>query len=239
LAEEKLMTPENDWRPLALLNWRASFVFGLVTLILGIIVAFRPTQSLNVIAVLLGIAMIVSGAYQVARAFDGRENERMWRGVSGVLFILAGLVLLRHLHLTVALIGLFIGFSWVIQGVAALMEAVASRGRRTSTGWSVLFGVISLIAGIVVISAPITSVNALTIFMGIWLIIMGLMEMLGAFVIRHEAGKLEADSAATGPVNVPGQRPGGTEPAETAPRVSATGENRENREGPAADSERP
>lgn len=233
------MTPENDWRPLALLSWRASFVFGLVTLILGIIVAFRPTQSLNVIAVLLGIAMIVSGAYQVARAFDGREHERMWRGISGVLFILAGLVLLRHLHLSVALIGLFIGFSWVIQGVAALVEAVASRGRRTSTGWSVLFGVISLIAGIVVISAPITSVNALTVFMGIWLIIMGLMEMLGAFVIRHEEGQLEADRSATGQVNVPGQRPGSTEPAETAPRVSATRENRENREGPAADNERP
>ena len=230
------MTPENDWRSLSLLSWRASFVLGLITLILGIIVAFRPTQSLNVIAVLLGIAMIVSGVYQVARAFDGREHERMWRGISGVLFILAGLVLLRHLHLSVALIGLFIGFSWVIQGVASLVEAVASRGRRTLTGWSVLFGVISLIAGIVVISAPISSVTALTIFMGIWLIIMGLMEMLGAFVVRREAGRLEADSSETGQVNVPGQRPGRTEPTEAAPRVSAT---RETREDPAADTERP
>ena len=239
------MTPETDWRPLALLNWRASFVFGLITLILGIIVAFRPSQSLNVIAVLLGLAMIVSGAYQVARAFDGRERDRMWRGISGVLFILAGLVLLRHLHLSVALIGLFIGFSWVIQGVASLVEAIGGRGRRASTGWSVLFGAISLIAGIVVISAPITSVKALTIFMGIWLIIMGLMEMLGAFVIRREEGKLAADMSETGQVNVPGQRAGRTEPGETAPRVSATRENRtngdngENREGPAADSERP
>ena len=231
------MTPENDWGPLALLSWRASFVFGLITLILGIIVAFRPSQSLNVIAVLLGIAMIVSGAYQVARAFDGRESERMWRGISGVLFILAGLVLLRHLHLSVALIGLFIGFSWVIQGVASLAEAVASRGRRTSTGWSVLFGAISLIAGIVVISAPISSVTALTIFMGIWLIIMGLMEMLGAFVVRHEAARLAAeDRPEAGQVNVPGQRPGRTEPTEAAPRVSAA---RENGEGPAPDNERP
>lgn len=230
------MAPENYWRPGPLLSWRATFVLGLITLILGIIVAFRPTQSLNVIAVLLGIAMIVSGAYQIARAFDGQEHERVWRGISGILFILAGLVLLRHLHLSVALIGLFIGFSWVIQGVVSLVEAVASRGRRASIGWSILFGAISLIAGIVVISAPITSVTALTVFMGIWLIVMGLLEMLGAFIVRREAGRLEADRSEPGQVNVPGQRPGHAEPTEAAPRVSAT---RETGEGPAADTERP
>lgn len=211
------MAPENDLRSLSLLSWRASLVLGLITLILGIIVVIRPTQSLNVIAVLLGLAMIVSGAYQVAGAFDGREHERMWRGISGALFILAGLVLLRHLHLSVALIGLFIGFSWIIQGIASLVAAVAYRGRSTSTGWSVLFGAVSLIAGIVVISAPISSVTALTIFMGIWLIVMGLMEMLGAFIVRREAGRLEADGSGTGQVNVPGQRPGRTEPTEAAP----------------------
>jgi uncharacterized membrane protein HdeD (DUF308 family) len=231
LAEEELMAPENYWRPGPLLSWRATFVLGLITLILGIIVAFRPTQSLNVIAVLLGIAMIVSGAYQIARAFDGREHERVWRGISGILFILAGLVLLRHLHLSVALIGLFIGFSWIIQGVVSLVEAIGSRGRRASIGWSILFGAISLIAGIVVISAPITSVTALTVFMGIWLIVIGLLEMLGAFVVRRAAAGTE-----TGQVNVPGQRPGHAEPTEAAPRVSATSETREGR---AADTERP
>jgi len=224
------MASDDYWRPGPLLSWRATFALGLITLILGIIVAFRPSQSLNVIAVLLGIAMIVSGAFQIARSFDGREHERVWRGISGILFVLAGLVLLRHLHLSVALIGLFIGFSWVIQGVVSLVEAVASRGRR-SIGWSVLFGAISLIAGIVVISAPINSVTVLTVFMGIWLIVIGLVEMLGAFLVRRAMGRQE-----TGQVNVPGQRPGQTEPTEDAPRVTAT---RENREGPSADTQRP
>ena len=218
------MTPQNDLAPGSLLSWRASFVLGLITVVLGIVVAFRPSQSLNVIAVLLGIAMIVSGAYQIVRAFDGQEHERVWRGISGVLFVLAGLALIRHLHISVALIGLFIGFSWIIQGVASLVMAAMSRGQRTVTGWSVLFGVISLIAGIVVISSPITSITTLTIFMGIWLIVIGLMEMLGAFIVRRAAAGQE-----TGQVNVPGQRPGRTDAADaaaadTAPRVSATGE---------------
>jgi uncharacterized membrane protein HdeD (DUF308 family) len=209
-----MMTPQRDRTPGSLLNWRASFTLGLITLVFGVIVTFRPTQSLNVIAVLLGVAMIASGLYHVVRAVDGREHERVWRGISGVVFILAGLALLRHLHLSVALIGLFIGFTWVIQGVMALVEAF-SGGRGRGGGWSLFFGVISLVAGIVVISAPISSVTTLTIFTGIWLIVIGLAEMLGALVGRHGAGGAE-----TGQVSVPGQRPGEARSREGAARMA-------------------
>lgn len=186
------------WSPV---SWRASFILGVITLILGVILAFRPTQSLVAIAVLLGVVMIVSGIYHIVRALSGREHQRVWRGISGMVFILIGLVLLRHLHLSVALIGLFIGFTWVIQGIAALVETF-SGGGRVETGWSVFFGIISLIAGIVVISAPIASVSTLTIFMGAWFIVMGIMEMIGAFAARNAAPITED----AGGVSVPQQR---------------------------------
>jgi uncharacterized membrane protein HdeD (DUF308 family) len=178
-----------------------SFVLGLVTLVLGVILAARPTGALTVIAVLLGVTMIVSGVFHIVRALDGRENARVWRGISGVLFIVAGLVLIRHLDLSLALIGLFIGFTWIIQGVLALMESVSGGRGRSETGWSVLFGVISLIAGIVVVSWPIASVRTLTTFLGVWFIVMGLMQMIGAVIVRRGRG-----GHGTGPVSVPGQR---------------------------------
>lgn len=203
--ESPTVTQHDDESPIPRLGWVASFTLGLITLILGIILAFRPTQSLNAIAVLFGVVMIVSGVYHIARALGGRERERLWRGISGVLFLLAGLVLLRHLHLSIALIGLFIGFTWIIQGVATLMEGF-SRGRgHAETGWSVFFGAISLIAGIVLISAPIASVGALTIFLGIWFIVMGAFEMIGSLLARRTENRLAAEG-----VRVPGQRSGAT-----------------------------
>jgi uncharacterized membrane protein HdeD (DUF308 family) len=210
-----MMAPDNDRMPGSQLAWQASLALGLITLIVGVVVVFRPTQSLSVIAILLGVAMIASGIFHIVRAFSGRANEPVWRGITGVLFILAGLALIRHLDLSLALIGLFIGFSWIIQGVMSLAEAMTGRGRerRGSTGWAMFFGLISLAAGIVVISSPIASVATLTIFMGIWLIVMGIMEMAGAFVIRRSPGR-----SGTGQVNVPGQRPGEAESTDTAPR---------------------
>jgi uncharacterized membrane protein HdeD (DUF308 family) len=192
-----------DSTPLSRLGWRASFTLGLITLILGVVLAFRPAQSLTVIAILLGIVMLVSGVYHIVRALDSREHERVWRGVSGVLFLLAGLVLLRHLHLSIALIGLFIGLTWIVQGISALMESF-SRGRgRAENGWSVFFGIVSLIAGIVVVVTPVTSVGVLTIILGAWFIIMGALEMLGALVVRRAVRRTTREG-----VSVPEQRSG-------------------------------
>jgi uncharacterized membrane protein HdeD (DUF308 family) len=157
---------------------------GAITLILGIIIAFHPTQSLTAIAVLLGVVMLVSGVYQIARAIGGREHERVWRGISGLLFFLVGLALIRHLNLSVALIGFFIGITWIIQGVSVLVESFGSGHERREAGWTVFFGIISLIAGIVVVASPISSVTALTVLVGIWFIVMGIMEIVGSLLLK-------------------------------------------------------
>lgn len=196
------VTPPGDDIPRFRLGWRASFALGLVTLVLGAILMTRPTHSLTVIAILLGVVMVVSGVFHLVRALDGRESERVWRGISGVLFVIAGLALIRHLHLSLALMGLFVGFSWVIQGVSALAEGISRRdGSRRERGWALFFGVISLVAGIVVISSPIASIAALTFFMGAWFIVMGLLEMIGSLLARRRDGP-----DASGPVDLPGQR---------------------------------
>src|SRR6202042_3030848 len=96
-------------------------------------------------------------------------------------------------------------------GLAALIAGISGEATRMGTGWSIFFGVISLIAGIVVISAPIASITTLAILMGVWFIVMGLMEMFGAFAFRHAVRSTASDieHEVAGDVNVPGQRGGG------------------------------
>jgi uncharacterized membrane protein HdeD (DUF308 family) len=192
--------PQPDLAPMRVLGWQASFLVGLASVVLGLVVAFRPTASLIAIAVLLGILMILSGVFHIVDAVGGPEEGRVWRGIAGVVFFVAGIALIRHLHLSLALIGLFIGATWVIQGILALSEGISARG-RTGRWWQVLFGVISLAAGIVVISTPVASVAALATLMGIWFAILGVFEMVGALASRRARR-----TAVTGPVNVPGQR---------------------------------
>ena len=170
--------------------WQTMLVVGIVTLILGLIVSFHPSGSLNVIAVLIGVLVIVSGLFHLARMFGSAESHRVWLGISGLLLIVLGVVLLRHLNLTVALIGLLVGISWIIQGLSALAGGVAA-GPGEGRGWWIFFGIVSLIAGIVVAALPVTSVTALAVLVGIWFIIQGLVEIVGGFMLRRTVSKAE------------------------------------------------
>jgi uncharacterized membrane protein HdeD (DUF308 family) len=165
-------------------SWQATVFLGVLTLILGVIVSFHPTGSLNVLAVLLGVLMILSGIFHLIRVFDPEELHRVWLGVAGLLFIVIGVVLIRHLHLTRSIIGLIIGITWIVQGLAALIGGI-SGGVREGRAWWITFGIVSLIAGIVVAATPASSLNVLAVLLGIWFVIMGIFEIIGGFLLRH------------------------------------------------------
>jgi uncharacterized membrane protein HdeD (DUF308 family) len=168
--------------------WQTILIVGFVTLILGLIVAFHPTGSLNVIAVLLGLLMIISGLFHLIRIFRSTESHRVWLGISGLLLVVLGVLLIRHLHLTVALIGLVIGIAWIVQGLSAL---VAGFSGGEGHGWWIFFGIVSLIGGIVITAVPVASVTALAVLVGIWFIIEGLFEIVYGFMLRHTVTKAQ------------------------------------------------
>ncbi len=172
---------------------QATLVLGVLTLILGIIVSFHPSGSLNLVAVLIGILMILSGIFHLVRVFGRDESHRIWLGIAGLLFIVIGVVLIRHLHVTVALIGLFVGLTWIVQGVTALIGGIAG-GAREGRGWWIAFGVVSLIAGIVVTATPTSSLTVLAALLGIWFIIMGIFEIIGGLMLRRLVRTQEAAS---------------------------------------------
>lgn len=165
-------------------SWQAALVLGALTLILGLIVALHPSSSVNVIAVLLGILMIISGIFHLIRVFDTAEQHRVWLGITGLLFVVIGVVLIRHLHLTRSIIGLIIGITWIVQGLAALIGGI-SGGVREGRAWWILFGAASLIAGIAVTATPASSLDVLATLLGIWFIVMGVFEIVGGLLLRH------------------------------------------------------
>jgi len=142
-------------------SWQMAMFLGAATLIVGLIVALHPSTSVDVIAVLLGILMLLSGLFHLIRVFDTREPHRVWLGIAGLLFIVIGVILIRHLHLTRSIIGLIIGITWIVQGLA------------------------SLIAGIAVAAAPASSLNVLATLLGIWFMVMGVFEIIGGLLLRH------------------------------------------------------
>ena len=165
-------------------GWQATLILGLVTIVFGVIVTAHPNGSLRVLADLIGIAMIVSGIFHLIRAADRKARHRLWMGIVGLLLVALGVVLIRHLHLTLALLGLLVGLSWIVQGIAGLMSAFC--GPREGAVWWAVFGSVSLIAGIVVTASPLSSVTVLAVLVGVWLLVIGLLEIVAGLILQHE-----------------------------------------------------
>jgi uncharacterized membrane protein HdeD (DUF308 family) len=170
--------------------WQMELVAGLITLALGIVLTLKPSQSLNVVCVFIGILLILGGIFHFIRALDHEEQHRAWIAIAGLLELVVGVVMIRHLSLTKSVIGLLIGLVWIVQGVVALLSGIMG-GSQGGRGWAIAFGIISLAAGIVVVSVPENSVNALAFLLGIWFIVMGLFELAAGFVLRSAIKKAE------------------------------------------------
>ena len=74
--------------------------------------------------------------------------------------------------------------------MTAVASAVGDRG-FPGRGWAIFFGVISIIAGVVVLAYPYDSIVTLALVVGIWLIVIGVMEVIAGFAMRSDAKKVQ------------------------------------------------
>jgi uncharacterized membrane protein HdeD (DUF308 family) len=97
----------------------------------------------------------------------------------------------------ILLLAIWIGVGFIFRGVAAVASAV-SFPRFLGRGWAIFFAVISIITGIVVLAYPFDSIVTLALVVGIWLVVLGVMEVISAFGIRSDAKKVEKATIGAG-----------------------------------------
>jgi uncharacterized membrane protein HdeD (DUF308 family) len=66
------------------------------------------------------------------------------------------------------------------------MEGFAKPG-IPARGWVIFMGVLSLVAGIVVLVWPDITLQALVWLVGLWLVVLGVIEVIGSFQLRKLA----------------------------------------------------
>ncbi|WP_406331250.1 HdeD family acid-resistance protein [Streptomyces sp. NBC_00203] len=188
------MSEPTDEGPLYLLSrtaWQAVLGAGIAALALGVMVLVWPEASLRVAGVLFGLYLIVSGVLQLVAAFGthAATSLRVLAFISGALSILLGLFCFRGAMESILLLALWIGIGWLFRGITQAIAA-ASDPTVPARGWQVFLGIVSFIAGIVLIVAPFKSVAVLTLVAGCWLIVVGIVEIITAFGIRSAAQRI-------------------------------------------------
>lgn len=90
-----------------------------------------------------------------ASAFAARTPDQWgWSAAAGALGILAGVLALFFPGLTVLTVAVSLGIALAIQGVVEIASAIRTGSGAPGRGWLVAFGVLALVAGVLVAVHP-------------------------------------------------------------------------------------
>ncbi|MFJ3668076.1 HdeD family acid-resistance protein [Streptomyces sp. NPDC090106] len=171
--------------------WQIVLLTGIASLVLGVLVLIWPGSTLLATGVLFGVYLVVSGVFQLVSAFGTHRTTglRVLAFISGALSILLGLFCFRGPMQSILLLALWIGIGWLIRGITQTLAA-ASDPSMPARGWQILLGVVTFVAGIVLIDSPFESVAVLTVVGGIWLVAVGVIEIVTAVRMRGRAHRV-------------------------------------------------
>ncbi len=173
-------------------HWGLILTLAVLTVAFGIAVLVWPGATLLVVAVVFAAQIFVSGIYYVIAAFadtDASGGSRVLLGLLGALALLAGVLALRHPLQTLAVLAIIIGAWWLVSGVLQVVGAF--RPGTPGRGWTIVGGIISVAAGIVVLDSPGISLVFLTWILGLWLVVEGIVLVFVAFSTRRAERKVE------------------------------------------------
>lgn len=175
--------------------WKSTLVSGLLALALGVMVLVLPGDSLVIAAVLFGLYLLVTGVAQVIFAFSLHVSAggRVLLFISGAASLVLAVLAFRHFgsdkFTALLLLAIWIGVGFIFRGVATSISAI-SDPHLPGRVWQIILGAISLVAGVVMIGSPFTSLAILTLIVGIWLVIIGVFEIVSSFGIRNASKRV-------------------------------------------------
>lgn len=190
MSNAVIIEQESDAQALSK-TWGVLLFIGLASIIIGILVMAWPGKTVVVVAVLLAIYLVVSGIFEIIRGFGSglSGGMRALLFIGGILSLILGLFAFRGFVVedspfdAVWLLALFVAINFIFRGVGQLMEAADHQEGR---GWNIFGGIVSLLLGIIILVTP-GDIVVLAWVMGIFLVISGIMTVIGAFQVKSLA----------------------------------------------------
>jgi uncharacterized membrane protein HdeD (DUF308 family) len=180
-------------------HWGMLLTLGISMVLLGVVALAWPGATLLALTVLIAVQFAVNGIFEIVQAFrddDAGAGSRTLFGLLGAFSILVALLVLRDPLQSLLIFALLLGAWWVVTGVIETVTAVA-RGAQPDRWWRLAMGVLSVVAGSVVLVQPGLSIAVLELVIAIWMMVYGVMAVVGAFAVR--SATREHVAAATPP----------------------------------------
>lgn len=165
-------------------KWGLLLIRGILIVIFGLIALFSPGIVLMTLLVYFGIFAVFSGLFLIIEGFGIKEEDQGMRILEGVISIFFGLLFIIMPEFVLDSVMILIALWAIIGGIMQVFHALRLRKHVANEWLEILNGIITLVFGILVLLNTRAGAQAITMFLGIFAIISGLLMIGLSFKVK-------------------------------------------------------
>ncbi len=167
-------------------NWWAFLIRGIAAIIFGLLAIFATRAALFALVIFFGAYALVDGIFAIIAAFRRIETHERW-GIlmlEGVIGVVIGIITFFVPGVTLLFLAYLIAVWALLTGISEIVEAIRLREVIRHEWLLILSGVLSVIFGLIMLFVPGAGLLAVTLIIGVYAIIFGIVEIGLALRLR-------------------------------------------------------
>lgn len=165
----------------------SSICISIMFIIIGIIMVLMPKMSLEILGVILSVILIINGVILMITDIKLNNNFIPVDMLpASMLSILLGIMMLIYPNILSIIIPLMLG-TWFIMTSIFKIRLTLYLSKIQNTPWLLLMliSILSIVCGFILILNPIDSSVAITLFIGIVIIVYAISDIINMIVLKR------------------------------------------------------
>ena len=179
-------------------SWWAVGLRGLLGILFGLICLLTPGIAVGAFVILFAAYMLVDGVFAIVSGIKAARNGERWGLLilEGIVDIAAGVVAYLWPLITLVALTWLIAI-WAIVSGALMLASAFTLNIDHGRWWFALGGIASVIFGILLVIEPVVGAVVLTMWIGAYALVFGVVLLILAFQLHSRKEERERKTPAS------------------------------------------
>ncbi len=169
-----------------------SIFSSILFIVIGLLLFFKPGDTLKTISYVIGGLILVFGIFGVARFTKSEKKGLNFDLIYAILSFIAGLIIICNPEALASIIPIILGI-WIVINSAIKIQYSFYIKSDTSKKWiaTLTMSLITLICGIVLLFNPFKAASYVAQAVGLFIIVYAVIDLVETFMLKTKQPKVQ------------------------------------------------